>query len=671
MRLISLTTRGWRRFLDESTIDFSQSSDRSVTLIHGENGAGKTALLNAILWCTTGQTTPRLKSPGNLQYYSTELGGFSDECSVTLIFEHEGTWCARRTLEGPRQDFQLGKKNTAGDYEWLPSSMAQREMNLILPPRMATYFFFDGEGFNQGQLHSERSFGESVKNILGFEFARQTLDEIERVQSVVGREINKINKTAQTNAKDAREYQEAVDKLEKIDEEFKRQREKERSAQIEMDRAKVEIDAYGHEAIQEREAKIRSLRSELNEQQVGQSSAEEGLRGLVRRYAALTFSLDLANKGREILKNKRKTGQYPAKFQQPLIKDLLEIGECICGSPLSDSQRRVLESKLDVAGTEEESDRIATADRKASLNLDQFAEFQREHDGYRKTIDEKKREIARIKAEIERLESEQVSFDEKDFDALKTFYKQEENKRDSALLQLAELKRSRAFNENIRAKKKPTGLSPGDEARRRRLEGLIAKLGRVKAAAEEYLDNTVDVTATHIGALMRHDLRRTDISHQIHVDKSTLKFAYVDRDGKEVGESTGEELFLNLSFASALSKIAAIRSKITNGILIPGAVGPLVIDAPFGDLDPTNARIIYEVLKESTDQLILLLSRSHWEPLDDVMRPSLGAEYLLIRQHAESVDEEQELKEIEIEGAVYPLVSHDFDYPSTVVERIK
>ena len=129
---------------------------------------------------------------------------------------------------------------------------------------------------------------------------------------------------------------------------------------------------------------------------------------------------------------------------------------------------------------------------------------------------------------------------------------------------------------------------------------------------------TVAGTATHIAALMRHDLRRTDISHQIHVDKSTLKFAYVDRDGKEVGESTGEELFLNLSFASALSKIAAIRSKIVNGILIPGAVGPLVIDAPFGDLDPTNARIIYEVLKESTDQLVLLLSRSHWEPLDDV-----------------------------------------------------
>ena len=44
--------------------DFSTSLISSLnrqsapSLIHGENGAGKTALLNAILWCATGQTTP-------------------------------------------------------------------------------------------------------------------------------------------------------------------------------------------------------------------------------------------------------------------------------------------------------------------------------------------------------------------------------------------------------------------------------------------------------------------------------------------------------------------------------------------------------------------------------------------------------------------------------------
>ena len=672
MKLISLTTRGWRRFLDESTIDFSHTSDKPVTLIHGENGAGKTALLNAILWCTTGRTTPRLKNETNLRYYSTELGGLSDECYVTLIFEHEDiVWCARRTLDGKKEDFQLGKQNAAGDYEWVSSGLAQKEMNLILPPRMATYFFFDGEGFNQGQTHSERSFGESVKNILGFEFARQTLDEIERIQGVLNREINKINKRAQENSKDAKEYDNAVQQLEKIDVSFKIFATKAKEAQAEIDVLQVEIDAYGHDAIQQRETDIRVAQEQLREKEIALSGAQEGLRGMVRSYAALAFSLDLAKKGREILKNKRQSGQYPAKFQRPLIRELLDLGECICGSPLSENQRKILEQKLDVAGTELEADRIASADRKATLNLDQFSEFQREHDGYKKTIDESLGAIKTIKAEISRLESEQTSFNENEFNALKEALKQQKDKRDNAHVELASLKTNRTAYESIRNRRKPTNLSAGDEARRNRLETLVKKLEKVKTAAEQYLDKTVSVTANQIASLMRHDLRRTDISHHIHVDIETLKFAYVDKNGKEVGESTGEELFLNLSFASALSKIAAIRSKIENGILIPGAVGPLVIDAPFGDLDPTNARIVYEVLKESTDQLVLLLSRSHWQPLDDVMRPSLGSEYLLVRQHAQSADEELELKEIEIEGKVYPLVSHDFDYPTTLIERIK
>jgi hypothetical protein len=54
-----------------------------------------------------------------------------------------------------------------------------------------------------------------------------------------------------------------------------------------------------------------------------------------------------------------------------------------------------------------------------------------------------------------------------------------------------------------------------------------------------------------------------------------------------------------------------------------------------------------------------------------VIRPSLGHEYILVRQHAQAADDEQEVKEITIEGKVYPLVSHDFDYPTTLVERVK
>lgn len=673
MKLIKLTTRGWRRFLDESTIEFSQDENKPVTLIHGENGAGKTALLNAILWCTTGKTSPRLNARENLQYESDELGGKSDECYVTLTFEHDGfSWLAKRTIDRGLMEFQLGKKNPNGTYDFLSRSMSQKEMNLILPPEMATYFFFDGEGFNEGQSHSDRTFASSVKNILGFEFANRTLQEIEDVQRYLTKEINKINSKAQSSASAARELQKATEKLANSEKELAAARRRESDAQDAIDEAKAKMDAFGHEAIQERQADIDKFTSELLTKEAERTSAEQGLKGLVRKYAALTFSLALAKDGREVLKARRKAGQYPAKFQRPLILELLELNSCICGShPLSEEQIKTLKAKLDEAGTEIEADRISLADAKASLNLNEFSEFEREHSNYRHIIEEKTREITATQAEITRLENEQTEFNEEEFNIYKAKWNSERDARGQAQFKILELTKDINYQKTIISKSKPENLPPGDQLRLDRMQASLKKLQRVYDTANAYLEKTVISTANQIAALMRHDLRRTDVSHKIDVNPNSLKFAYVDSRGREVGESTGEGLFLNLSFASALSKIAAIRSKIKNGILVPGAVGPLVVDAPFGDLDPTNARIIYEVLKESTDQLVLLLSRSHWQPLDEVMRPSLGHEYILVRQHAQSADDEQEVKEINIEGKVYPLVSHDFDYPTTLVERIK
>ena len=51
----------FRCFYDEQVIDFSFDKDKNVTLIHAENGVGKTTLLNALIWCFYGDTTARFE----------------------------------------------------------------------------------------------------------------------------------------------------------------------------------------------------------------------------------------------------------------------------------------------------------------------------------------------------------------------------------------------------------------------------------------------------------------------------------------------------------------------------------------------------------------------------------------------------------------------------------
>ena len=56
MRIKSLELLNFRQFYGEQKINFSQDNNANVTIIHGENGSGKTALLNAFKWAFYGTT---------------------------------------------------------------------------------------------------------------------------------------------------------------------------------------------------------------------------------------------------------------------------------------------------------------------------------------------------------------------------------------------------------------------------------------------------------------------------------------------------------------------------------------------------------------------------------------------------------------------------------------
>lgn len=55
MILEKLVLDNFRQFYGRQEIVFSQSDDKNVTIIHAENGFGKTTLLNAFLWVLYGK----------------------------------------------------------------------------------------------------------------------------------------------------------------------------------------------------------------------------------------------------------------------------------------------------------------------------------------------------------------------------------------------------------------------------------------------------------------------------------------------------------------------------------------------------------------------------------------------------------------------------------------
>ncbi|MBL3529624.1 MAG: AAA family ATPase [gamma proteobacterium endosymbiont of Lamellibrachia anaximandri] len=75
----------FRQFYGTVEIEFATSPEKNVTIIHGENGVGKTALLNAIKWAFFAKVTSNFRNPGNLVSDTAKKNG-KHTCKVEIEF---------------------------------------------------------------------------------------------------------------------------------------------------------------------------------------------------------------------------------------------------------------------------------------------------------------------------------------------------------------------------------------------------------------------------------------------------------------------------------------------------------------------------------------------------------------------------------------------------------
>jgi DNA sulfur modification protein DndD len=57
MKLKAITLQNCRQFYGTQSLDFSLDPVKNVTLIHAENGVGKTNLINSFFWALYGKTS--------------------------------------------------------------------------------------------------------------------------------------------------------------------------------------------------------------------------------------------------------------------------------------------------------------------------------------------------------------------------------------------------------------------------------------------------------------------------------------------------------------------------------------------------------------------------------------------------------------------------------------
>src|SRR5260221_1970701 len=186
MKLRQIRLKNFRQFYGDHLLEIAAPGPKNVTVVHAENGVGKTTLLNAVLWTLFGETTSKFEQREKILSFAAEEQG-DRTASVELSFEHEGTeYRALRaqTLTGggynkARFDVMRVEKNGALSA---PLLNPEAFVNTVIPRAMAPYFFFDGE---QAETFSSetnyKAVAGAIRDILGCTTLETAIEDLRYV----------------------------------------------------------------------------------------------------------------------------------------------------------------------------------------------------------------------------------------------------------------------------------------------------------------------------------------------------------------------------------------------------------------------------------------------------------------------------------------------------------
>lgn len=612
----------FRQYRGEHSLSFSFAQDKSVTVVTGKNGAGKTALFYALNWVLYGDADLH----GSLVNKGAAQANPLSKAWVQLeFFDDSYEWVARRevqrTITGQEREtsFSLNRLDAEGRIRQVPNP--QEAIDTILPADARRYFFFDGERIDElTRPGHESQVREAARSVLNLKVFERTVEHLSAVARDYGRQLKAaegvtdeqrrmLERTEATAATVAENEAQLVDVRERV-----------AILQGKLDAVNQQLDDLKEiRALQARDQALRLRKATLSAEL---TKLRANLRTTVSRSASI-LATDAIGEALRILEAKRVKGEIPSGLRQQFVDDLLRDGICICGRHIDDDARMELAVRRQSAASTVLVDRVlvANADMTGLQARAESAEGSiRTLLARRKELDDELLDIERESEAIAQQRGSEFSKDVTKLEEERRLYV--DRQRDALLLQgrlEADLKRDRAQLGLLQEKVKKVTINTTIGAAAKRRYELASAAAR---AAYEML------------ALLNTDMRSRI---QQETDRIFKTFVWKDRqfqavsltddyrlevadrfdaDGRS-GLSAGERQVLSLSFIAGMSKVT-------------GQDAPLVIDTPFGRLSETPVANIAAELPTITRQLVLFVTDRE---IDDasmaVLSRRIGKSYVL------------------------------------------
>lgn len=683
MKLTSLQLFNFRQFYGLTPLIKFAYGEQNTTIIHGNNGAGKTTILNAFTWIFYEQFTAAFASPELLinkrAINEVEIGTYVD-CFAEIIFEHDyKTYQLKRKCSAYKDQNnktqttkpQLFMMIAGDDGKWYhPLEQPEDIIEKILPKSLHQYFFFDGEHIDHIFRSPERhKIAEDTKELIGVKVLERAINHLHNAKKSLKEELKHLG---DIEIKKLLKTQQELDK--------KKAEKEEENKLIELRLQKLELEKQtisqqllamgGIENLQQLKHKLIS-----EEKQTRQILVEKQhlIKKELSSKAYTVFLRSAIQQFQDLIEDLRQKGELPSGIKQQFVQQLLNQKRCICGTELHPEttpyhQVQTWMNKAGIADIEEAAIRLET---EVNNIASQTKQFWTEIDQHQSNINNGRTQLATIENQLDEINEklrkypdQNIQSAQKNLDNIEQHIRQLTLNQGEINLQIETLiteiaNLDKQINkQEIKAEKQSLILR-----RIHATESAIKCINEVKKRLENQfrlgLENRVQEIFNSISFTPYQP--RLNQNYELNLIENTSGVAV------PVAASTGENQILSLSFIGAIIDIVREWSKQSNLMGPDSSQFPVIMDSPFGSLDEIYRRQVAKSIPKLANQLVVLVSKTQWRNEVEIeMNNHISRQYVLVYRSPK--DDCQEDSVI-LNNVKYPLVKkseNQFEYTEII-----
>ncbi len=625
LKFIKLTMHNFGCYKGTKEIDFSDKD--GVTLVWGNNGYGKTTLLNAIRYVLFEE----IKGRHNNKISPKDMINWADNTTrsfyVSLEFEYGGMRYILTRKYGiidPTRDpdnpknYRAEPPNLWRDGTILSQNNTQHILNSIMPREVSRFFLFDGELLEEYEslLQEEDAIGRKIKTaieeILGVPVLTNALTDLNTLAAQYDKEMT----TASMADKDSKNIGNAIlratNELETLKKSLKEHEgcQHEYSMELESIDAEMKKNDALKTLISDIEAKERFIKDRESNLNSYRKQIEEKYSANAWKYAlhdVVVYIIDDKSKRITTLDEKRKQNNIAGHMLGEFKKSISEKVCVVCDTSLDDAELKRVQEKID-----------RFTSQYPELTNEELQEYQK----LNKTIEvlseinvpSGKDAIAVIESDIMDCLTDIADAKQKITDLKHDFDDYAKEKKEIEELNQSYDKTLKLLQNEVQCieQQKKDILQKEADLKKMRdklngMTGISAELRKAQKNSSfchrlsELFDGGLDTYRNHLKKQVEEDA--TEIFINLSNDPSYKKLIINDNYGLNIEHESGKIINVRSAGFEQIVAISLIGALHKNAPL----QGPVVMDSPFGRIDSVHEANIIKYLPHMANQVMLFV----------------------------------------------------------------